>query len=159
MNEHERAFNSKLVGVCFAAFGLLAVCLVAAAVIANVRDKGTTTRVAAPKPQPVASVTYLSVAPSITPGPDGHLHDAYSTTNFNVRVGQPMKLVINNTDSSAHTITAQQAGVNIVIKPGSHTYTLLVRQPGQFEWHCLMPCDPWAMQHFGYMRGYITASV
>jgi len=159
MNGHDRDFNSKVVGLCFAAFGLLAVCLVAAAVIIGVLGDGKTSRVAQPKSQPVASVVYLSVASSIDPGSDGQLHDAYSATAFNVHVGQPVKLVINNTDSSQHTITSPEAGVNIIVRPGKHTYTLLVKQQGRFEWHCVIPCDPWSMQHVGYMRGYITATV
>ncbi len=158
MNEHHRAFNSKLVVICFAAFGLLAISSVAAAVIISVLDQGKTTEVAQAAPERVPSVVYLSVSPGIAPGSDGQLHDAYSITNFNVHVGQSVKLVINNTDSSQHTITSPQAGVNIIVKPGKHIYALLVRQPGQFEWHCLVPCDPWAMQHVGYMRGYITAT-
>jgi hypothetical protein len=39
-----------------------------------------------------------------------------------------------------------------------HTYTLLVRKAGRFQWLCMMPCDPYSMAHDGYMRGYITAS-
>src|ERR1700722_3698381 len=42
----------------------------------------------------------LSVSPGVKPGPDGQLHDAFSVTNFTVRVGQPVTLVINNTDTS-----------------------------------------------------------
>ena len=100
---------------------------------------------------------YLSISPGIKPGSDGQLHDAFSVTNFDVRAGQPVKLVINNTDSSSHSITAPGAGVNIVIKPGLHTYTLLVHGTGRFAWFCSFPCDPYSMSHPGYMRGYITS--
>jgi uncharacterized cupredoxin-like copper-binding protein len=105
----------------------------------------------------VERTVYLTVSPGIKPGPDGKLHDAFSVTNFTVRAGQPVKLVINNTDSSVHSITAMGAGVNIVVKPGMHTYTLLVQKPGKFEWMCTFPCDPYSMAHVGYMRGYITS--
>jgi hypothetical protein len=101
---------------------------------------------------------YLSVTPGIKPGPDGKLHDAFSVTNFYTHVGQPVKLVINNTDTVDHSITSASAGVSIIAKPGTHTYTLLVRKAGRFEWMCMMPCDPYSMSHLGYMRGYITAS-
>lgn len=106
---------------------------------------------------PVASTLYLSVSPGVKPGPDGKLHDAYSVTNFDVRAGQPVKLVIDNTDSSPHSITAPAAGVNIVVRPGTHTYTLLVHKSGVFQWYCDYPCDPYAMTHSGYMRGTITS--
>lgn len=107
--------------------------------------------------QPVLSTVYLTVSPGIKPGPDGKLHDAFSVTNFTVHAGQPVKLVINNTDNSPHSITAMSAGVNILVRPGLHTYTLLVRKVGRFEWMCTQPCDPYSMAHIGYMRGYITS--
>jgi len=44
------------------------------------------------------------------------------------------------------------------VMPGTHTYTLLVKQPGTFLWFCTFVCDEWAMEHPGYMSGYITAS-
>jgi len=117
------------------------------------------TRVVKVSDAPVVQPTvYLTVSPGIKPGADGKLHDAYSVTSFYAHVGQPVKLVINNTDSSDHSITAPGAGVNIVVKPGMHTYTLLVHKAGRFEWFCSFPCDPYSMAHVGYMRGYITAS-
>jgi plastocyanin len=105
----------------------------------------------------ITPVVYLTVSPGLKPGPDGQLHDAFSVTNFYVKAGQPIKLVINNTDTAEHSITAMGAGVNIVVKPGTHTYTLLVKHQGRFEWMCTYPCDPYSMAHIGYMRGYITS--
>jgi plastocyanin len=109
----------------------------------------------APAVQPTV---YLTVTPGIKPGADGKLHDAFSVTNFYVHAGQPIKLVINNTDTAAHSIVAPGVGVSIIVKPGTHTYTLLVRKAGRFQWYCGMPCDPYSMAHDGYMRGFITAS-
>ncbi len=106
---------------------------------------------------PVASTVDLSVTPGIKPGPDGKLHDAFSVTSFDVRAGQPVKLVINNTDNTEHSITSPSAGVNIIVRPGTHTYTLLVKKTGTFEWYCNYPCDPFSMMHNGYMRGTITS--
>jgi plastocyanin len=105
----------------------------------------------------VEPTVYLTVSPGIKPGPDGQLHDAFSVTDFTVKAGQAVKLVINNTDTSDHSITAMAAGVNIVVRPGTHTYTLLVRKQGRFSWICTFPCDPYSMTHVGYMRGYITS--
>ena len=52
--------------------------------------------------------------------------------------------------------------MNIVVKPGVHTYELVVKEKGRFSWFCVIPCDDqangWAMQHAGYMSGYITAT-
>ena len=123
----------------------------------------------APPPRPIVhqvklagaavmpSTVYLTISPGIKPGVDGKLHDAFSVTNFDVRAGRPIRLVINNTDEAPHSITAPGAGVNVVIKPGVHTYTLLVHRTGRFVWFCLYPCDPYSMSHAGYMRGYITS--
>lgn len=105
----------------------------------------------------VLPVVYLNVSPGIKPGPDGKLHDAYSVSNFEVRAGHPVKLVINNTDDVPHSINAPDAGVNILVRPGAHTYTLLVHKTGRFKWFCMQPCDPYSMSHIGYMRGYITS--
>jgi heme/copper-type cytochrome/quinol oxidase subunit 2 len=117
------------------------------------------TRVVKVSGAPVVQPTvYLTVSPGVKPGPDGKLHDAFSVTNFYVHAGQPVKLVINNTDTAVHSIVAPAAGVRIMVKPGTHTYTLLVHKTGRFEWSCMMPCDPYSMTHTGYMRGYITAS-
>ena len=105
----------------------------------------------------VQPVVYLSVTPGIKPGPDGKLHDAFSVSDFQVHAGHPIKLVINNTDTVPHSITSPDAGVNILVRPGTHSYTLLVRKNGRFQWYCMQPCDPYSMSHAGYMRGYITS--
>jgi plastocyanin len=111
---------------------------------------------AAPAP-PVAQMVSLKVIPEYKRGPEGEKHDAFTTTEFTVRVGEPQKLRIDNTDSVPHSITAAGAGVNIVVMPGTHTYTLLVKHAGTYLWFCTFVCDEWAMEHVGYMSGYITA--
>jgi len=100
----------------------------------------------------------LYVAASWKKGPDGQLHDGFSKTDFAVRVGQPLRLTIDNRDDAVHSITAAGAGVNIVVMPGVHTYTLVVSRAGRFKWICAYPCDPFAMENVGYMQGYITAT-
>ena len=107
---------------------------------------------------PVAKAVDLSVIAEYKRGPEGEKHDAFTTTEFAVRAGQPQELRIDNTDSVPHSITSPGAGINIVVMPGTHTYTLLVKQPGTFLWFCTFVCDEWAMEHPGYMSGYITAS-
>ena len=106
----------------------------------------------------VANVVDLKVIPEYKKGPEGEKHDAFTTTEFVVRKGQPQELRIDNTDSVPHSITSPDAGVNIVVAPGTHTYTLLVKKAGRFLWFCAFRCDEWAMQHTGYMSGYITAT-
>jgi uncharacterized cupredoxin-like copper-binding protein len=109
-----------------------------------------------------ASPMYVSVAGSNKMGPDGKMHDSFSRTNFAVKVGQPTTLRIDNTDGSPHSITSTAAGVSITVLPGVHTYTIVAKAAGRFEWMCIIPCDSdaggWAMTHPGYMAGYITAT-
>jgi hypothetical protein len=104
----------------------------------------------------------LEVIPASKLGPDGIKHDAFTKTEFAVKVGQTLELKINNTDEGEHSITSPILGVNLVIKPGVHTYQLVVKEKGRFSWFCVIPCDDkangWAMQHAGYMSGYITAT-
>ena len=95
-------------------------------------------------------------------GPDGIMHDTFTQTEFAVKVGQKLDLKIDNTDEGEHSITSPEIGVNIIVKPGVHTYELVVKEKGRFSWFCVIPCDDtangWAMQHAGYMAGYITAT-
>ena len=104
----------------------------------------------------------LKVIPGSKLGPDGIKHDAFTQTEFAVKVGQKLNLKIDNTDEGEHSITSPEIGVNIIVKPGVHTYELVVREKGRFSWFCVIPCDEdtngWAMQHAGYMAGYITAT-
>jgi hypothetical protein len=109
-------------------------------------------------PSASAKVIDLTVIASGKKGPDGKLHDDFTVTDFHVTVGQPLTLRIDNTDTVPHSITSPEAGVNIIVSPGTHDYTLLVHRAGTFEWHCVFPCDPWSMTHIGYMRGVITAT-
>jgi hypothetical protein len=109
-------------------------------------------------PAAASKVVDVTVAAEAKKGPEGKLHDAFSVTNFNVRVGQQVTLHINNTDTAAHSITSPEAGVNIVVQPGTHDYTLQVSKAGKFEWNCALPCDTWAMGQPGYMAGYIISS-
>ena len=152
---------SKLAIATLGGIGLvLALIGIDAALIAGVQQPPARTVVQTVKLTGAAvmpSTVYLTVSPGIKPGPDGKLHDAFSVTNFDVRAGRAVKLVINNTDSAPHSITSPGAGVNIVAHPGVHTYTMLVHKSGKFLWFCAMPCDPYSMSHLGYMRGYITA--
>ena len=113
---------------------------------------------ALPPSPPAAKMVRLSVIPEYKRGPEGEKHDAFTTTDFVVRAGQPQQLRIDNTDSVPHSITAPSAGVNIVLMPGTHTYTLLVKHPGTFLWFCTFVCDEWAMEHPGYMSGYISVT-
>jgi plastocyanin len=107
---------------------------------------------------PVAKAVALSVIAEYKPGPEGEKHDAFTTTEFAVRAGQPQELRIDNTDTVPHSITSPGAGVNIVVMPGTRTYTLVVKQPGRYLWFCTFVCDEWAMQHPGYMSGYLNVS-
>lgn len=109
-----------------------------------------------------AKLIALKIIPEGKLGPDGKKHDAYTQTEFAVKVGQTLDLKIDNTDEGEHSITSPEIGVNIVVKPGIHTYQMTIKEKGRFSWFCVIPCDSnangWAMQHAGYMSGYITVT-
>jgi heme/copper-type cytochrome/quinol oxidase subunit 2 len=116
----------------------------------------------APAPTAPVRTESLKIVGGSKIGPDGKKHDEFTKTEFAVKVGQPLKLKIDNTDDVPHSITAPVVGVNLMIRPGVHTYTLVVTQAGKFQWFCIIPCDSdaagWAMSHPGFMAGYITAT-
>lgn len=166
--------DSRIVLAILAAVGILAALGMSAAALvqsgSNSAKVTTVTRTVTVGASASAAATTPAVTPSITlsveggskRGPEGKMHDAFSKTDFEVKAGQPTKLVIDNKDSGTHSITSPQAGVAIMVLPGKHTYTLTAKTAGKFEWVCIVPCDEdtngWAMRHPGYMAGYIIAS-
>jgi plastocyanin len=98
-------------------------------------------------------------------GPDGTWHDAFLPADFTVRPGAKVTVTVANYDGGAHTFTSPSLGLNGVIPAGSmqhpHETTFTFTAPktaGRYAWWCAMPCDPWAMAHNGYMRGYVTVA-
>ena len=125
--------------------------------------KQTPAAAAAAAAQTAAPVTAeTKIVPSWKVGPDGKKHDSFAVTNFTVKVGQKLNIVVDNTDEGSHSMTSPVANVNIVVLPGKHTYTVVFTKPGKFEWHCVIPCDDetkgWAMTHPGYMAGYFNVT-
>jgi plastocyanin len=101
-------------------------------------------------------------------GPDGTWHDAFLPANFTVHAGDKVIVTVYNYDTGSHTFTSSTltSGVmNQMIRAGSEnapsktTFTFTApSQTGKYLWWCAMPCDPWAMSHIGYMRGYVTVA-
>jgi heme/copper-type cytochrome/quinol oxidase subunit 2 len=166
--------KGKVVLEWLAGAGILAALTISIVALVQSGERGTTTA-AAQASQPAATtapaaaattapanVIDLKVIGGYKPGPDGKKHDAFTKTEFAVKVGRPLKLKIDNTDDSPHSITSPAAGVSIIVQPGIHTYTLTVKEAGRFQWFCIIPCDSeahgWAMEHAGFMSGYITAT-
>jgi plastocyanin len=167
--------TGKVVLGWLAGLGIVAALMMSMIALVN---SGQTTEVAAPAaavlrpPGAAASISEASLAaarmvdlkviPDYKLGPDGKKHDAFTKTEFAVKVGQPLKLMIDNTDSQPHSITSPLANVSITAMPGTHAYTLIVSKAGKYLWYCAYPCDSdtngWAMQHPGFMSGYITAT-
>lgn len=165
--------KGKVVLEVIAGLGIFAAVMMSmvALVQSGQRSESVVSQAASAKPATSAAVAVapavpnaisLSVIPTYKLGPDGKKHDAFTKTEFAVKVGQSVKLTINNGDDVAHSITSPVIGVNIVAQPGKHTYTLVVKQAGRFQWFCMIPCDSdangWAMKNPGFMSGYITAT-
>ena len=121
----------------------------------------SSTSASSPSTLPPKSIS-LKVVAGGQRGPDGAMHDTFTKTEFAAKVGQKLDLKIDNTDEGEHSITSPEIGVNIIVKPGVHTYEIVVKEKGRFSWFCVIPCDEdtngWAMQHAGFMAGYIAAT-
>jgi len=97
-------------------------------------------------------------------GPDGTWHDAFLPADFTVQPGQTVKVTVDNYDGGPHSFTSPSMGVNQTIpgggslsSPRTVTFTFTApKTPGKYSWWCAVPCDPWAMAHDGFMRGYVT---
>ncbi|MBS1884056.1 MAG: hypothetical protein JSS97_14000 [Actinobacteria bacterium] len=98
-------------------------------------------------------------------GPEGTWHDAYLPASFAVTPGATIKVTVLNYDEGEHSFTSPQLGLNATFPGGSakrpSKTTFTFRAPtakGSYLWWCALPCDPWAMSHVGYMRGYVTVA-
>lgn len=98
-------------------------------------------------------------------GPDHQWHDAFLPADFTVQPGATVTVTVLNYDSGPHTFTAPRLNVNAIIPGGSLNAPQRVTfkftapsKPGRYAWMCMVPCDPWAMDHDGYMRGYVTVA-
>lgn len=166
--------DGKIVLAWLGGIGIVVALLLSMLALTNSAERNTvtiTSGVAAPATSSTPSGTpgtlptktiSLEVVPGGKLGPDGIKHDYFTKTNFAAKVGQKIDLKIDNTDEGEHSITSPEIGVNIIVKPGVHTYEIVVKEKGRFSWFCVIPCDDqangWAMQHAGYMSGYITAT-
>jgi len=97
-------------------------------------------------------------------GPDGKWHDAYLPAAFSVKAGKKVVGTIRNLDPAPHTFTSPKLGLNVLVKaawaghPAVTTFTFRAPKVGTYTWTCLANCDPWAMTHFGFMKGRIVVS-
>ncbi len=96
-------------------------------------------------------------------GPDKQWHDAFLPADYTVHAGQTVTMTFQNYDGGPHTFTAPSLNVNQVIPSGSASHPVSTtvtftapKTPGKYQWWCAVPCDPWAMSHDGYMRGFVT---
>jgi plastocyanin len=175
-SEEERVWRDwMMVGLGLTA--LLSILATIVAVVALASKSPTPAATTQQAAQPASQGTALPVAPpqavnilvkSDTEhgrlGPDGKWHDAFLPADFTVRAGHTVKVTLTNYDSGPHTFTSPAMGVNETIPGGGSlgaprqvTFTFKApTKPGKYAWWCAVPCDPWAMSHDGYMRGYVT---
>jgi plastocyanin len=93
-------------------------------------------------------------------GPEGTWHDAFLPADLTVKAGATVRVTVYNYDEGPHSFFSPELGANASIPAGSEsspsktTFTFHAPQKaGSYEWYCTMPCDPWAMEHLGYMKG------
>jgi plastocyanin len=98
-------------------------------------------------------------------GPEGTWHDAFLPADFSVKPGSVVHVTVYNYDEGEHSFTSSSLGTNVTIAAGSEAEpavtTFTFRAPeeaGRYAWLCALPCDPWAMSHNGFMRGYVSVA-
>jgi plastocyanin len=98
-------------------------------------------------------------------GPEGTWHDAFLPADISVKAGSLVRVTVYNYDEGVHSFTAPGLETNAEIaagtetKPAVTTFTFRAPdKPGRFLWFCALPCDPWAMNEDGYMRGFVTVT-
>lgn len=158
--------------------GVLAVLGVILAVVALASTNPNTKTVI----QAAAPIAHTAVTPAATAqdvslvvktdvehgrrGPDGQWHDAFLPASFNVKPGGTVTVTVSNYDSGPHSFTAPSMNINEIIPGGGTPSTPRVvtfkftapKKAGKYQWFCAVPCDPWAMAHNGYMRGFVTVA-
>ena len=148
----------------FGLAGGLAVLVVGAAVslaVASPNAKTSATTFKSPHFALSARIIIRSDEERGKKGSDGKWHDSFLPANFTALAGVPVKVTIYNYDDMPHTFTSPSLHINKVIKKGSEkapsktTFTFTPKKSGKYLWWCALPCDPWAMSHVGYMRGYV----
>ena len=99
-------------------------------------------------------------------GSDGKWHDSFLPANFKVHKGAKVVVTVKNFDDMPHSFTSPSLHVNKVIKAAKDVkngkvkgvttrFSFKAKRAGKFLWWCNKPCDPWAMAHVGFMRGYV----
>lgn len=102
-------------------------------------------------------------------GPDGKWHDAFLPANFTVHAGDRVTVTVRNYDTMPHSFTSSSLSSSQLINqmipagsadsPSTTTFTFIApSSAGRYSWWCAMPCDPYAMSHVGFMRGYVTVA-
>ncbi len=156
--------------------GLMSVMAIIISTVALSSGSGTSTTVittpaasahsvvaaAAPAPQ-LISVNIKADDEHGRKGPDNQWHDAFLPADYTVHAGAKVTITFHNYDTGPHTFTSPALNVNQVISAGTEstprdvTFTFTApTKTGKYAWWCSVPCDPWAMTHDGYMRGYVT---
>ena len=97
-------------------------------------------------------------------GSDGKWHDAFLPASFKVKAGARVVVTVVNFDAMPHSFNAPGLKTNRIIMMGSDTGVTTrfsftaPKKTGKYAWHCDPKCDPWAMKHVGFMRGYVTVT-
>jgi plastocyanin len=128
---------------------------------------GSAKPAATTQPAATQSVTLLvkSDTQKAKRGPDGQWHDAFLPGDFSIKAGATVTVTVWNYDDAAHSFNAPTLGVNQILKGGSLKSPHMTKftfkapsKPGSYQWFCALPCDPWAMAHNGYMRGFVRVT-
>jgi plastocyanin len=172
--EKERAWHEWM-GIAVALSALLSILAIIVSIVALGSSSTTVKTVTAAMPASPATAAPVVKSESIgmsikaddehgRRGPDGQWHDAFLPANITVHAGDKVTVTFTNFDGGPHSFLSPSLGVDQMINGGGSLTSPQVvkltftapKQPGKYAWWCGTPCDPWAMKHVGYMRGFIT---
>lgn len=97
-------------------------------------------------------------------GSDGKWHDAFLPASFKVKAGAKVVVSVVNYDDMPHSFHSAGLKTNDIIMPGSDkgvttTFSFVApKKAGSYAWRCDPKCDPWAMKHVGFMKGFVRVT-
>jgi plastocyanin len=81
----------------------------------------------------------------------------FSPDLIHVKAGQTIRIVVKNDDTTLHTFTLDQAGVNVSIPPGAERLIeFQAPASGVYQWYCIPHSDPSANGRTGMVGSLVV---
>ncbi len=81
----------------------------------------------------------------------------FSPDHLQVKAGEMVRLVVKNNDTTLHTFTFKEAGVDVSIPPGAERLVeFQAPAPGTYQWYCIPHSDSGAEGKTGMIGSLIV---